>query len=137
MAIECHSCFQWLMPTLERYRREWPQVELDFSLGFSFHPLPALYRGDIDLVVTADPEKERPPGGGLSVACPEADQPRRALIAAPRSPGERTVVMPAASIAANLPAAVPWPPEAMAPAWPMRLPGGAEAPAMKPTTGFF
>ncbi|MBX6392491.1 MAG: LysR family transcriptional regulator [Burkholderiales bacterium] len=62
MAIECHSCFQWLMPTLERYRREWPQVELDFSLGFSFHPLPALYRGDIDLVVTADPEEDY---GGL------------------------------------------------------------------------
>lgn len=65
MAIECHSCFQWLMPTLERYRREWPQVELDFSLGFSFHPLPALYRGDIDLVVTADPEEDY---GGLQFA---------------------------------------------------------------------
>ncbi|QNH26727.1 MFS transporter [Xanthomonas theicola] len=59
-----------------------------------------------------------------------------AAIAAPRSPGERTVLTPAASIAANLPSAVPEPPEAIAPAWPMRLPFGAEAPAMKPTTGF-
>src|SRR5690606_10638170 len=57
-------------------------------------------------------------------------------IAAPRSPGERTVLTPAASIAANLPSAVPLPPDAIAPAWPMRLPAGADAPAMKPTTGF-
>lgn len=65
MAIECHSCFQWLMPTLEQYRSHWPEVELDFSLGFSFHPLPALYRGDIDLVITADPEENY---GGLCFA---------------------------------------------------------------------
>src|SRR3546814_7582236 len=63
------------------------------------------------------------------------DYARRLAIAAPRSPGERTVVTPAFSIAANLPSAVPAPPEAIAPAWPMRLPLGADAPAMKPTTG--
>ena len=56
-------------------------------------------------------------------------------MAAPRSPGDFTVVTPAASIAANLPSAVPEPPEAIAPAWPMRLPFGALAPAMNPTTG--
>ncbi len=33
--------------------------------------------------------------------------------------------MPAALKAATLSAAVPLPPEMMAPAWPMRLPGGA------------
>ena len=57
-------------------------------------------------------------------------------MAAPKSPGDFTVVTPAASSAANLPSAVPVPPDAIAPAWPMRLPAGAEAPAMKPTTGF-
>src|SRR5690606_13504573 len=60
---------------------------------------------------------------------------RRLAIASPRSPGDFTVVTPAASIAANLPSAVPEPPDAIAPAWPMRLPFGALAPAMKPTTG--
>lgn len=55
MAIECHSCFNWLMPTVERYRDQWPAVELDFSGGFTFEPLPALAQGEIDLVVTADP----------------------------------------------------------------------------------
>ena len=33
--------------------------------------------------------------------------------------------------------AVPLPPAMIAPAWPMRRPGGAVCPAMKPTTGFF
>ncbi|MFV8835403.1 LysR family transcriptional regulator [Aquisalimonas sp.] len=58
MAVECHSCFEWLMPTLDRYRPDWPGVELDLSMGFSFHPLPALYRGDVDLVITSDPEED-------------------------------------------------------------------------------
>ena len=62
MAIECHSCFEWLMPAIDAYREEWPQVELDIASGFSFEPLPALTRGDLDLVVTADPLA----GGSLS-----------------------------------------------------------------------
>lgn len=56
MAIECHSCFNWLMPTIEIYRNQWPAIELDFSGGFTFEPLPALAHGDIDLVITSDPQ---------------------------------------------------------------------------------
>ncbi|UYP29508.1 transcriptional regulator MetR [Pseudomonas sp. Z8(2022)] len=55
LAIECHSCFQWLMPTIDQFRNAWPEVELDMASGFSFAPLPALARGDLDLVVTSDP----------------------------------------------------------------------------------
>ena len=57
MAIECHSCFQWLMPTIDQFRDAWPEVELDLASGFSFAPLPALARGDLDLVVTSDPQE--------------------------------------------------------------------------------
>lgn len=56
LALECHSCFQWLLPALEAYRPDWPEVETDLSLGFSFHALPALLRGAIDMVITADPD---------------------------------------------------------------------------------
>lgn len=56
MAVECHSCFQWLMPAIDSFRDSWPEVELDFSSGFSFLPLPALKRGNLDLVVTSDPK---------------------------------------------------------------------------------
>lgn len=57
IAIECHSCYQWLMPTVDEFRGVWPEVELDLASGFSFAPLPALERGDLDLVVTSDPMK--------------------------------------------------------------------------------
>lgn len=56
VAIECHSCFQWLMPALDAFRQQWPEVALDLSAAFSFAPLPALLRGDLDLVVTSDPQ---------------------------------------------------------------------------------
>ncbi|MEE4359946.1 MAG: LysR family transcriptional regulator [Pseudomonadales bacterium] len=55
MAIECHSCFDWLLPAIEAFRDTWPDVELDLSSAFSFEPLPALARGDLDLVITSDP----------------------------------------------------------------------------------
>lgn len=56
ICIECHSCFDWLMPTIDHFRQHWPEVEMDLSSGFSFQPLPALARGDLDLVITSDPE---------------------------------------------------------------------------------
>jgi LysR family transcriptional regulator for metE and metH len=58
MAIECHSCFEWLLPAINKYRESWPDVELDIASGFNFAPLPALGRGDLDLVITADPMRE-------------------------------------------------------------------------------
>jgi hypothetical protein len=51
-------------------------------------------------------------------------------MASPRSASERTVRTPAFSRAANFSLAVPLPPEMIAPACPMRLPGGAVTPAM-------
>lgn len=54
MAIECHSCFQWLMPALREYQVVWPSVSLDFSSGFGFEPLSALLAGELDLVITSD-----------------------------------------------------------------------------------
>jgi len=56
LAIECHSCFQWLMPTLDAFRQNWPDVALDLSAAFSFAPFPALVRGDLDVVITSDPQ---------------------------------------------------------------------------------
>lgn len=55
ICIECHSCFQWLVPCMDKYRGNWPEVELDITGGFNFAPLPALVRGDLDLVITSDP----------------------------------------------------------------------------------
>ena len=56
LAVDCHSCFEWLRPVLDAYRAKWPGVELDITLAHHFAPLPALKRGDLDLVITSDPE---------------------------------------------------------------------------------
>ncbi len=55
LAIECHACFEWLMPVLERFKERWPEVDVDIRLGLTFDSLPALRLGDIDLVITSDP----------------------------------------------------------------------------------
>ncbi len=55
LAIECHACFEWLAPVLSRYRQQWPQIEVDIRIGVSFEALPALHKGDVDLVVSSDP----------------------------------------------------------------------------------
>lgn len=56
IAIECHACFNWLLPALDAFRRAWPQVDIDIRAGLAFTALPALVRGDADLVVSSDPE---------------------------------------------------------------------------------
>jgi LysR family transcriptional regulator for metE and metH len=54
ISLECHSCFDWLVPTLDAYRQAHPSVELDLRTGPSFDPLPALSDGVVDLVITAE-----------------------------------------------------------------------------------
>ncbi|MDC9726449.1 MAG: LysR family transcriptional regulator, partial [Candidatus Thioglobus sp.] len=55
IAIECHSCFDWLIPTLDVFREKQPKVDFDLSLAFSFEPMEALKNYDVDMVVTSDP----------------------------------------------------------------------------------
>ena len=57
IAIECHACFEWLAPVLNRYRQQWPQIEVDIRVGVSFEALPALQKGEVDLVISSDPLK--------------------------------------------------------------------------------
>ncbi|WP_044470874.1 LysR family transcriptional regulator [Mannheimia massilioguelmaensis] len=34
IAVECHTCFDWLMPAMDSFRQHWPLVELDIVSGF-------------------------------------------------------------------------------------------------------
>ena len=54
LASECHSCFDWLMPVLNRFRHDFPDVDLDFASGFEPEPHTQLQQGEIDLLVTTD-----------------------------------------------------------------------------------
>lgn len=59
IAIECHACFEWLLPVLDQYRQQWPEVEIDIRLGLSFEPLAALQKGEVDLVISSDPQSHK------------------------------------------------------------------------------
>ncbi|MDQ8935363.1 LysR family transcriptional regulator [Acinetobacter rudis] len=52
---ECHSCFDWLMPLLNQYRQQYPDVDLDFTSGFQANPHDLLQNAEFDLLITADP----------------------------------------------------------------------------------
>src|SRR6267154_1756119 len=54
----------------------------------------------------------------------------------PSAAGLSATAMSADFMASTLSSALPLPPAMMAPAWPMRRPGGAVMPAMKPAIGF-
>lgn len=56
IAIECHACFEWLFPVLERFRQSWGDVDVDIRPGLAFDALPALQKEEVDLVVSSDPE---------------------------------------------------------------------------------
>jgi LysR family transcriptional regulator, regulator for metE and metH len=57
VTVQCHNCFDWLMPAMDSYRSLWPEVELDIISGFVSDPLPLLERGEAELAVIHD----RPP----------------------------------------------------------------------------
>jgi LysR family transcriptional regulator for metE and metH len=57
VTVQCHNCFDWLMPAMDSYRSLWPEVELDIISGFVVDPLPLLERGEAELAVIHD----RPP----------------------------------------------------------------------------
>ncbi|UDG79897.1 HTH-type transcriptional regulator MetR [Candidatus Steffania adelgidicola] len=54
LAIECHSCIQWLTPALAEFHQQCPHVLIDFRSGMTFDPKPALLQGELDLVLTSD-----------------------------------------------------------------------------------
>lgn len=55
LSSECHSCFDWLMPLLNQYRLNYPDVDLDFASAFEVNPHELLQNGEFDLLITADP----------------------------------------------------------------------------------
>lgn len=58
VAVECHTCFDWLMPAMDTFRPLWPQVELDIVSGFQADPVGLLLtrRADLAIVSEATPQ---------------------------------------------------------------------------------
>jgi LysR family transcriptional regulator for metE and metH len=51
VALECHTCFDWLMPVMDEFRQRWPDVEIDLVSGFHSTPVELLRSGQADLVI--------------------------------------------------------------------------------------
>jgi LysR family transcriptional regulator for metE and metH len=59
VAVQCHNCFDWLMPAMDAYRSLWPEVELDIISGFVVDPLPLLERGEAELAIIHNRQEAR------------------------------------------------------------------------------
>lgn len=54
IAVECHTCFDWLMPAMDAFRQRWPEVELDIVSGFHADPIGLLHQDRADLAIVAE-----------------------------------------------------------------------------------
>jgi len=51
IAVECHTCFDWLLPALSKFRPRWPEVDFDFATGFHARPAQLVLEGKADLAI--------------------------------------------------------------------------------------
>lgn len=54
IVLECHTCFDWLMPIMDDFRRHWPEVELDLVSGFHSDPVALLRQDSADVVIGSE-----------------------------------------------------------------------------------
>jgi LysR family transcriptional regulator for metE and metH len=57
IALECHTCFDWLMPVMDEFRRRWAEVEVDLVAGFHPNPIDLLSTCKADLVIGSRPAR--------------------------------------------------------------------------------
>jgi LysR family transcriptional regulator for metE and metH len=57
ICVECHTCFDWLMPAMDRFRERWPEVELDILSGFHADPVGLLHQRKADLAIVSDTDE--------------------------------------------------------------------------------
>ena len=58
IAVECHTCFDWLMPAMDLFRSLWPKVELDIVSGFHSDPVGLLLTHRADIAIVSDIESQ-------------------------------------------------------------------------------
>ena len=54
VVVECHTCFDWLMPAMDVYRQRWPDAELDIVSGFHADPVGLLHDGQAELAIVSE-----------------------------------------------------------------------------------
>ena len=59
IALECHTCFDWLMPVMDEFRKRWPEVEVDLVSGFHSDPIALLKSEKAELVIGSEKPRGR------------------------------------------------------------------------------
>lgn len=57
IAVECHTCYDWLMPAMDAYRERHPEAELDLVPGFHAEPLVLLSGRQADVVIVSETKR--------------------------------------------------------------------------------
>nr|WP_314538975.1 LysR family transcriptional regulator [uncultured Massilia sp.] len=58
IAVECHTCFDWLMPSMDALRQRWPDVEQDIVSGFQSDPVGLLHQDRADVAIVSDVDED-------------------------------------------------------------------------------
>lgn len=59
IALECHTCFDWLMPVMDEFRKRWPEVEVDLVSGFHSDPVGLLKSEKAELIIGSEKPRGR------------------------------------------------------------------------------
>ncbi|MGY5452204.1 LysR substrate-binding domain-containing protein [Agarivorans sp. MS3-6] len=53
ISVDCHACFQWLLPSLQQFQQAWPEISSHFCQDKDYNGLPLLQQGETDLLLTS------------------------------------------------------------------------------------
>lgn len=54
LSVECHSSFDWLLPSVAAFQKTWPKIQLDLISGYQPDPISLLVKGDADLALVSE-----------------------------------------------------------------------------------
>ncbi len=54
IVVECHTCFDWLMPAMDAFRLRWPEIELDIISGFHPDPIALVLQNRAEVAIVSE-----------------------------------------------------------------------------------
>jgi LysR family transcriptional regulator, regulator for metE and metH len=54
LSVECHSSYDWLLPSMAAFQKTWREVQLDLISGYQPDPISLLTKGDADLALVSE-----------------------------------------------------------------------------------
>jgi LysR family transcriptional regulator for metE and metH len=54
IVVECHTCFDWLMPAMDAFRTRWPEIELDIVSGFHPDPIALVLQKRAEVAIVSE-----------------------------------------------------------------------------------